>query len=158
MLRRWPIVLAAAAAAACAGKAGNDVGANQANIAADRTAPADNGAAAANDMAGNTANAASAAVSTATYEANGTEPFWALAVAGGRMTYAPSEGTPIIEPLPAQTPIPNGYRYQGVRLDVSITHASCNNGMSDRQYADTVTVTVAGETRNGCGGASTGPD
>jgi uncharacterized membrane protein len=155
MSRKWPIVLIAAAAAACAGKAGHDADANQASgAAANQGIPAGNSAAA----PANTADAGSGTASAAPYEANGTEPFWGLAIGGGQMTYTPADGAPVTEPLPAQTPIANGYRYQGARLSVAVTHATCNNGMSERQYADTVAVAVAGETRNGCGGASTGPD
>ena len=157
MTKKWPIVLVAAAATACSGQAGNNVAANQANgaAAANRSAPADNSA---NMTAGNAANAGSGSVSAEPYEASGTEPFWALTIADGQMTYTPADGAPVGEPLPAQIPIANGFRYQGAQMTVMVTHISCNNGMSERQYADTVAVTVGGETRNGCGGASTGPD
>ena len=158
MTRKWPIILIAVAAAGCTGKAGNTVAANQANgAAANQTIPAANGAAS-NEAAGNTANASVGSAAAAPYQANGTEPFWALTIGGGQMAYTPADGTPVAEPLPAQTPIANGYRYQGAQLSVAITHTACNNGMSERQYADTVVVTVSGETRNGCGGASSGSD
>lgn len=158
MTRKWPILLIAAAAAGCSGTAGNNVSANQANdAAANQAIPADNGAAS-NETAGNTANASAGSAAAPPYEANGTEPFWALTIGGGQMAYTPADGAPVTEPLPAQTPIANGYRYQGARLSVAVTHATCNNGMSERQYADTVVVTVQGETRSGCGGASTGSD
>ena len=94
----------------------------------------------------------------APYRALGTEPFWALAISGGQMTYTPMEGAAVGEPLPAQVPIANGYRYDGALLSVVVTHATCSDGMSDLSYADTVAVTVGGETRNGCGGATTGGD
>ena len=45
--------------------------------------------------------------------ASGTEPFWDLTIGGGQMTYTATEGPAIIEPLPAQTRVANGYRYQG---------------------------------------------
>jgi heat shock protein HslJ len=35
---------------------------------------------------------------------------------------------------------------------VDITHVECSDGMSDRTYHDTVTVTLRGRTLRGCGG------
>jgi len=158
MTKKWAIIPVAAAAAACTGTAGNNVAANQANSVVAHTAT--NTAAPAGStnesVATNSANSSSG--TGATYQARGTEPFWALAISGGQMTYTPMEGAPIGEPLPAQVAIANGYRYDGAQLIVVVTHAACSDGMSDLSYADTVAVTVGGETRNGCGGATTGGD
>jgi heat shock protein HslJ len=46
----------------------------------------------------------------------------------------------------------NGRRYVTRRLTVDITRQQCNDGMSDRIYADTVRVTVDGRSLQGCGG------
>jgi uncharacterized membrane protein len=152
MLKKWPIVLIAAAAAACTGKAGNNVSANQANGAAANSAAS--AGSANSSAASNSANSSSAA--SAPYDARGTEPFWGLAIGGGQMTYTPADGAPISEALPAQVPIANGYSYTGTQLKVVVTHTACSDGMSELSYADTVVVTVGGATRNGCGGATTG--
>ena len=54
-------------------------------------------------------------------------------------------------------PIYNGRVYAADRLILSLTHAQCNDGMSDNIYADTVTVTVDGVTHRGCGGGIVAP-
>ena len=149
-IKAVPACLILVAAAAC-----SDPNPNANNLAADGNTAAANAAlpAPANE-------ALDAATNTATtaepYHANGTEPFWALTIAGGQMTYQPMEGPTVTEPLPAQTPVANGYRYAGNQLTVEVLHTSCNNGMSEETFADTVHVTVGGETRNGCGGQGDG--
>lgn len=138
-------------AGACARSSDGNAGGNAANIAAANEAEP-----AAADNAVDVNAATNTATTAPPYHANGTEPFWALTIAGGQMTYQPMEGEAITEPLPAQTPVPNGYRYAGTRLTVEVLHRPCNNGMSDETFADTVHVTVGAETRNGCGGQGDG--
>src|SRR4051794_18959583 len=45
-----------------------------------------------NDAAGAEAADTNAAATVAPYRANGTEPFWALTIAGGQIIYQPMEG------------------------------------------------------------------
>jgi uncharacterized membrane protein len=160
MLKKWTVCLLAVAAAACSGQSGNKSADNMAiTVKTNEVVVSDNGAT--GNVAGNSAATGSggaAATASATYDANGTEPFWGLAIAGNQMTYTPADGSPVTEPLPAQIPIANGYRYQGAQLTVEVVHHACDNGMSERIYADTVVVSVGGENRHGCGGASTGSD
>ena len=148
---KLPACLLVLAAAACAGPATNTSAGNEANaVAANAAAPA------AEENAVDVAAATNTAATAAPYHANGTEPFWALTIAGGQITYQPMEGAAVTEPVPAQTPVANGYRYVGNQLTVEVLHTACNNGMSEETFADTVHVTVGGETRNGCGGQSDG--
>jgi heat shock protein HslJ len=92
----------------------------------------------------------------APYRAIGTEPGWALTI-GDEMHYAGDYGeTKIIIPTPEPRASVNGDRYVTTRLIVDITHAPCSDGMSDRRYPDTVTVTADGKTVHGCGGAGGG--
>ena len=152
MRKKHSACLIVLAAAACAGPSGNESAGNQANsIVANEAAPAP-----AAENAIDAAAATNTAATAAPYHANGTEPFWALTIAGGQMTYQPMEGQTVTEPLPTQAPIANGYRYVGDRLTVEVLHTACNNGMSEETFADTVHVTAGGETRNGCGGQSDG--
>ena len=89
----------------------------------------------------------------APYVARGTEPFWSVAVGGGRMVYTDAEGRRVSVRTPAARPSFNGRRYVSRRLTVDITRQQCSDGMSDLIYADTVRVTADGRALEGCGGA-----
>jgi heat shock protein HslJ/uncharacterized membrane protein len=86
------------------------------------------------------------------YRALGTEPFWSVTIADGRMTWESPDGAPVSVAAPAPRPTPNGRRYETERLSLDIVRRECSDGMSDRRYADTVTVRMDGRTFNGCGG------
>jgi heat shock protein HslJ len=88
------------------------------------------------------------------YRALGTEPFWSVTVAGGRMTYA----APDADGFSVVAPPRDGGRDETARLTLAITHRRCGDGMSDRVYPDTVTATVDGRTLHGCGGAPLAPE
>jgi len=89
----------------------------------------------------------------AAYMALGTEPGWTLEITPSRLNYDGDYGeTKIMVPNPGAKPSFNGERYVTERLTVDITHAGCSDGMSDRRYRDTVTVTADGKTVKGCGG------
>ena len=89
----------------------------------------------------------------APYVARGTEPFWSVAIGGGRMVYADAEGRKVSVRTPAARPSFNGRRYVTRRLVVDITRQRCSDGMSDLVYADTVRAQVDGRALQGCGGA-----
>src|SRR3546814_17231707 len=55
-------------------------------------------------------------------------------------------------PNPGAMPGPDGERYVTDRLKVDVARGECSDGMSDRRYRDTVTVTADGQTVKGCGG------
>jgi heat shock protein HslJ len=86
------------------------------------------------------------------YRAVGTEPFWSLTMDGQRIRYQPADGTPVSVARPRPIIGFNGERYQSRRMTVDITHVECNDGMSDRTFKDTVTVTLGARTLRGCGG------
>jgi heat shock protein HslJ len=90
----------------------------------------------------------------AAYMALGTEPGWTLEITPSRLNYDGDYGeTKIMVPNPGAKPSFNGERYVTDRLTVDVTHGECSDGMSDRRYRDTVTVTADGKTVKGCGGA-----
>jgi heat shock protein HslJ len=90
----------------------------------------------------------------AAYMALGTEPGWTLEISPERLNYAGDYGETVIRAAnPGARPSFNGERYVTDRLTVDVTHAECSDGMSDRRYRDTVTVTADGKTVKGCGGA-----
>jgi heat shock protein HslJ len=96
--------------------------------------------------------------SSDSYSALGTEPGWTLKVTPGRLSYEGDYGATRIDvPRPEPRTTFNGHRYETARLTVDVTHGECSDGMSDRLYEDSVTVTADGKTVKGCGGAILSP-
>lgn len=87
------------------------------------------------------------------YHAVGTEPFWSVTIADGRISFDAPDEPRLTVPAPPPRTTFNGHRYETPRLTVDITHGRCSDGMSDRIYADTVLVIVDGRDLHGCGGA-----
>lgn len=85
------------------------------------------------------------------YRALGTEPFWGVTIADGRMTFEGPDRPTVTVPAPTARPTINGRRYETRRLTVDVTRTPCSDGMSDRRYPDTVRVRVGGEELSGCG-------
>lgn len=97
--------------------------------------------------------AAPAPVATA-YMAMGTEPGWTVEITPATLNFHGAYGgTQIIVPNPGAKPSFNGERFVTERLSVDVTHVMCDDGMSDRRYADTVMVKADGTELKGCGGA-----
>lgn len=90
------------------------------------------------------------------YRALGTEPFWSVTIAEGRMTYDSPEGGFSV-PAPRVRETGDGRRYEMRRITLDIWAVECSDGMSDRRYPETVRATVDGRTLSGCGGASLPP-
>ncbi|AQR72946.1 META domain-containing protein [Sphingomonas sp. LM7] len=88
----------------------------------------------------------------APYRALGTEPFWSLTIDGSTIRYEPAGGRVVRVAKPRPIVGFNGERYQARGMTVDITHVECSDGMSDRTFHDTVTVTLRGRTLRGCGG------
>jgi heat shock protein HslJ len=86
------------------------------------------------------------------YHGLGTEPFWSVTLDGQTIRYEPASGPAISVPSPRPIIGFNGERYETRRLTVDITHMKCSDGMSDRSYPDTVTLTTSGRKLRGCGG------
>lgn len=97
--------------------------------------------------------AARPATGDAAYLALGTEPGWTLEITPHRLNYVGAYGaTQIVEANPGASPSFNGLRYEATRLTIDVSHGACSDGMSDRRYADRVTLTADGATFGGCGG------
>lgn len=95
----------------------------------------------------------------AAYMALGTEPGWTLEITPSRLNYDGDYGeTKIMVPNPGAKPSANGRIYATDRLSVVVEHTPCSDGMSDRRYRDTVTVTADSKTVTGCGGGTLLPD
>jgi uncharacterized membrane protein len=87
----------------------------------------------------------------APYRAIGTEPFWDLTIGRDLIFTDRGNGLSVSEPAPPPRRGVAGETYQSRRLTVKIVHTSCSDGMSDRVYPDTVSVTVDGHSYRGCG-------
>ena len=98
---------------------------------------------------------------SAAYTAYGTEPFWDVRIAGGRMVYSGPDQPRIAAALPRAQAIRLGRRYATPRMTVEITREGrCNDGMSDRYWSETVKVWLgrrAGRPLYGCGGVRVSP-
>jgi heat shock protein HslJ len=88
------------------------------------------------------------------YHASGTEPFWDISIGRDMVFNDRGTGLTISQPTPQVINGVAGEIYRTQRLEVNITHARCNDGMSDRTYPDTVQVHADGRLYRGCGGAA----
>lgn len=88
----------------------------------------------------------------ADYRASGTEPFWSLTIGARTMRFEVPGRAPVTVPTPKVIHGFAGDIWRTRRIDVNTMHRQCNDGMSDRTYPDTVTVTVDGRSFKGCGG------
>lgn len=85
----------------------------------------------------------------------GTEPFWGGEAAGSELTYTTMED-PEGQVIAIQRFAGNhGLGLSGslddAAFDMTVTPGECSDGMSDRTYPLTVTLSLGGEIREGCG-------
>ena len=88
------------------------------------------------------------------YRAIGTEPFWDLTIGRDLVFTDRGNNMSVSEPTPPVRPGMAGESYLGRRLSINIAHGRCSDGMSERNYPDTVNVTVDGRAFRGCGANS----
>jgi uncharacterized membrane protein len=90
----------------------------------------------------------------AAFRALGTEPFWSAAVAGTRLTYTTPEDQQGKSIAVTRSDGPTRAELSGIlagaKLALEVTPGTCSDGMSDRVYPFTATLTIGGETRHGC--------
>lgn len=84
----------------------------------------------------------------------GTEPFWGGEIADGAARYSTPENIEGAQFAVTRFAGNNGVTYSGTldgrSFDLMITPGSCSDGMSDRTYPFTATLTLGEEQRNGC--------
>lgn len=85
------------------------------------------------------------------YRALGTEPFWSITIANGRMTYDSPEGGFSV-PAPRGQELGDGRIWETRRITLHIWHQDCTDGMSDNHYPNGVRAIVNGRELRGCGG------
>ena len=88
----------------------------------------------------------------APYHAHGTQPSWSLIIDEQHVTYIRADQSVFREPTPQPVITGAGSTYQSPRIQVTIVHAQCRDGVSDRIYPDRVRVDVDGRAFHGCGG------
>jgi heat shock protein HslJ len=87
----------------------------------------------------------------APYLAHGTQPSWSLIIDSQQITYIRGDQV-LRDPTPQPAVTATGSTYQSPRIQVTITHAQCRDGETQRIYPDRVRVDVGGQAYNGCGG------
>jgi heat shock protein HslJ len=97
---------------------------------------------------------ATPALAQESYRATGTEPFWSLTIDARTMKFEAPERAPVTVATPKVIHGFAGEIWQTRRIGVNTVHKQCSDGMSDRIYRDTVTVTVDGRRYEGCGGGT----
>jgi uncharacterized membrane protein len=88
------------------------------------------------------------------YTLSGTEPFWGGTVSGSRIVYQTPEDQ-AGRSIPATAELADSRETYAGRLNgkpfrLTLTKGTCSNGMSDRAFVFKATLSVAGETRQGC--------
>jgi len=91
-----------------------------------------------------------------TYRALGTEPFWSITIANGRMTYSTPDGGFSVA-APRGQELGDGRLWETRRIRLQASNGECSDGMSDRTYSQTVRAVVDGRALEGCGGDYTEP-
>ena len=88
----------------------------------------------------------------APYLAHGTQPSWSLIIDAQHVTYIRADQSMLRDPAPQPVITAAGSTYQSPRIRVTIVHAQCRDGVSQRIYPDRVRVDVDGRAFHGCGG------
>lgn len=85
----------------------------------------------------------------------GTEPFWGGRVEGSALTYTTPDnidGTAItVERFAGNHGLGLSGKLDEAAFDMTVTPGKCSDGMSDRIYPMTVTLSIGGDIREGCG-------
>ncbi|HEX8192945.1 MAG TPA: hypothetical protein VF552_08600 [Allosphingosinicella sp.] len=88
------------------------------------------------------------------YALVGTEPFWGGTVTGTSVRYMVPERQfgDVVETRRTYGPGRETYsgRFRGQPFVLTLVRQACSDGMSERPFAFTATLQVAGETRRGC--------
>lgn len=91
----------------------------------------------------------------------GTEPFWGGEISGGTMHWStpedPDGESVAVIRFAGRGGLSFSGELQGRQFDLTITPASCADGMSDRDYPFTVTVQWGDEQLQGCGWSDVHP-
>jgi len=91
----------------------------------------------------------------------GTEPFWGGRVEGSMLTYSTPENsdgeTFMVKRFAGNHGLGLSGKSGAAAFDMTVTPGECSDGMSDRLYPFTVTVSIDGDVREGCGWTDSQP-
>ena len=151
-MRRCAAALLLAALAACGGAPEGEEANGVGNAAPGPDAPVAGAAAA--PAAQPPAATPTAPMSPTGYALVGTEPFWGGTVTGTSVRYMVPERQfgDVVETRRSYGPGSETYAgtFRRRPFVLTLTRAPCSDGMSERPFAFTATLQVAGETRRGC--------
>ena len=88
----------------------------------------------------------------APFLAHGTQPSWSLIIDSQQVTFIGADQSVLRDPTPQPIITASGSTYSSPRIQVTIVHAQCRDGETQRIYPDRVRVDVDGRSFNGCGG------
>lgn len=85
----------------------------------------------------------------------GTEPFWSMAIEGDTLTYSapdlPDGETIQVDRFAGNNGLGFTGELQGRALQIAVSPGLCSDGMSDQEFAYTVTAVWGEDTLYGCG-------
>ena len=85
----------------------------------------------------------------------GTEPFWGGEAAASQLTYStpenPAGAVITVQRFTGNHGLGLSGRLGNSAFDMTVTPGECSDGMSDRAYPMTVTLSIGGNIREGCG-------
>lgn len=85
----------------------------------------------------------------------GTEPFWGGEAAGSELTYTTPDNSAgdliTVERFAGNSGLGLSGELGGQAFDMTVTPGECTDGMSDRTYPLTVTLSLGDDIREGCG-------
>lgn len=90
------------------------------------------------------------------YRAIGTEPFWAVTLAGSSAVLERPDKPPLRVAV-IRSDDAGVIRYRGESFAMTISAGPCSDGMSDALWSDNVQIAFGGGTLKGCGGLREAP-
>lgn len=86
---------------------------------------------------------------------SGTEPFWSMEIKQGTLLFTTPDNldgeVATVARFSGNSGLGFSGELQGKALQIAITPGACSDGMSDRTYPFTATVTLGEQQLNGCG-------
>lgn len=90
-----------------------------------------------------------------TIHLSGTEPFWSITIEGDRLTYATPDNiggsVTSVTRFAGNGGLGLSGTLEGAALQIAVTPGECSDGMSDRAYPFTATITLGDAMLEGCG-------
>ena len=154
-LKQWSLLALALATFGCTAPASDPPAQGNSSVPVVNQAAAET-----NEQAHPETNQVSQGTSGEAFHALGTEPFWGVTIANGRLEYDELDGERFSIPAPPRVEHPGGWSWTTNRIVIRVDVRPCNDGMSMRVYPTDVKMTMLAGSRLtgtswlGCGGYS----